>query len=231
MTVQETGLYYLQSRYYNPEWGRFINADDVDLLGANDDFNSYNLFAYCGNNPISRKDDKGYLWGAIVGAAIGGAVAGALISTVSYLATSGNDRTFSGALAAMCSGAFSGAIGGIAGALGGPYAIGGSIVVGLFNGTVTAYNTEGSLETKLLAGGATAVMTGCGTYLGTKIYTPTDNAFVAGVSAYAGGLFIGAPTELLNVAVNQGVNKISTSTNNAPVYDVRRHLRAERVFG
>ena len=41
----ETGLYYLQSRYYNPEWGRFINADDISYLGANGDLEGYNLFA------------------------------------------------------------------------------------------------------------------------------------------------------------------------------------------
>ena len=190
-----------------------------------------NLFAYCDNNPISRKDNGGEMWEAIVGAAIGGAVAGALISTVSYLATSGDDRTLAGVFSAMGSGAFSGAVGGMAGALGKGFAIGGPVMVGLFNGAVTAYNTEGSLGKKLAAGFATALITGFGTYLGTKICTPKDNAFIAGAAAYFGGLFIGAPTELLNVAVNQGINKISNSTNNAPVYDVRRHLRAERVFG
>ena len=44
----ETGLYYLQSRYYDPVVGRFLNADG--LLGANGDLMSYNLFAYCSNN-------------------------------------------------------------------------------------------------------------------------------------------------------------------------------------
>ena len=44
----ETGLYYLQSRYYDPVVGRFLNADR--LLGANGDLMSYNLFAYCSNN-------------------------------------------------------------------------------------------------------------------------------------------------------------------------------------
>ena len=53
----ETGLYYLQSRYYDPETGRFINADGI--LGANQDVLSYNLFAYCSNNPISRADPTG----------------------------------------------------------------------------------------------------------------------------------------------------------------------------
>ena len=58
----ETGLYYLQSRYYDPEVGRFVNADDVMMVGSNDDFASYNLFAYCGNNPVDRKDDSGFFW-------------------------------------------------------------------------------------------------------------------------------------------------------------------------
>ena len=74
----ETGLYYLGSRYYDPEVGRFINADDVDLLGANGDFASLNLFVYCGNNPVSRADSSGYLWtNALIGAVVG-AVAGLL---------------------------------------------------------------------------------------------------------------------------------------------------------
>ena len=56
-----TGLYYLQSRYYDPEVGRFINADDVDYLGASGKPLSYNLFAYCENNPVNNSDESGYL--------------------------------------------------------------------------------------------------------------------------------------------------------------------------
>ncbi len=59
---QETGLYYLQSRYYDPELGRFISADDVAYLGADGDFGSFNLFAYCGNNPVNRTDPDGTDW-------------------------------------------------------------------------------------------------------------------------------------------------------------------------
>ncbi len=54
----ETGLYYLNSRYYNPEWCRFINADEI--LGANQDILSYNLYAYVSNNPIVENDVNGY---------------------------------------------------------------------------------------------------------------------------------------------------------------------------
>ena len=46
----ETGLYYLNSRYYNPEWGRFISADDV--IGSTGELLSHNIFAYCSNNPV-----------------------------------------------------------------------------------------------------------------------------------------------------------------------------------
>ena len=60
----ETGLYYLNSRYYNPTWGRFVNADTAAVVVASPDKANWdkNLFAYCDNNPISRKDDGGEFW-------------------------------------------------------------------------------------------------------------------------------------------------------------------------
>ena len=53
----ETGLYYLQSRYYNPETGRFINADSYALTGQG--VLSGNMFAYVLNNPLSYSDHSG----------------------------------------------------------------------------------------------------------------------------------------------------------------------------
>ena len=82
----ESGLYYVSSRYYDPEIGRFINADDVDLLGANGDFASLNLFVYCGNNPVSREDPSGGLWVTAGLMAVGGLI-GAAISAVSSAVT------------------------------------------------------------------------------------------------------------------------------------------------
>jgi RHS repeat-associated protein len=54
---EETGLYYLRSRYYDPQWGRFLNADT--LLGKPGALLSHNLFAYCVNNPVNRSDPSG----------------------------------------------------------------------------------------------------------------------------------------------------------------------------
>ena len=53
----ETDLYYLQSRYYDPEVGRFINADA--LVSTGQGILGNNMFAYCGNNPIIYSDDNG----------------------------------------------------------------------------------------------------------------------------------------------------------------------------
>ena len=62
----ETGFYYLQSRYYDPEIGRFISMDDVSYLGADGTVLSYNSFAYCGNNPVMGYDPYGtFDWGSL----------------------------------------------------------------------------------------------------------------------------------------------------------------------
>ena len=54
---QETGFYYLQSRYYDPEIGRFINADGQ--LNMSSGINGCNMFAYCMNNPVTMLDSDG----------------------------------------------------------------------------------------------------------------------------------------------------------------------------
>ncbi|WP_286165469.1 RHS repeat domain-containing protein [Clostridium facile] len=53
----ESGLYYLQSRYYDPVVKRFINADEI--AGVVGDINSHNLYSYCLNNPINMSDSNG----------------------------------------------------------------------------------------------------------------------------------------------------------------------------
>ena len=52
-------MYYLQSRYYDPEVCRFINSDDVNFIGATGTVGSYNAFAYCENEPVNGWDPWG----------------------------------------------------------------------------------------------------------------------------------------------------------------------------
>lgn len=53
----DTGFYYLQSRYYNPQWGRFLNADGYVSTGSG--LLGYNMYTYCLNNPITKIDYGG----------------------------------------------------------------------------------------------------------------------------------------------------------------------------
>ena len=103
----ETGLYYVSSRYYDPEIGRWINADDTAYLGADGTLLSYNLFAYCKNNPVMGYDPTGHF--GLVGAIIAtGAIVGGLLGAFSAATTGGNvlesaiEGCLTGALGAAC---------------------------------------------------------------------------------------------------------------------------------
>jgi|GEM_PF-3553966 len=53
----EIGMYYLNSRYYNQEWGRFINADGYMSTGTG--LLSHNMYVYCSSNPVNISDPSG----------------------------------------------------------------------------------------------------------------------------------------------------------------------------
>ena len=57
MYDEESGFYYLRSRYYDPYIGRFLNADGLVSTGTG--LSSYNMFAYCNGNPVMLKDSDG----------------------------------------------------------------------------------------------------------------------------------------------------------------------------
>lgn len=59
----ETELYYLNNRYYNPTWGRFLNADSYSVNISN--VCDTNMFSYVSNNPISRVDSSGKFWDVV----------------------------------------------------------------------------------------------------------------------------------------------------------------------
>lgn len=110
---QETGFYYVSNRYYDPEIGRWINSDDTTNLGAEGAMLSYNLFAYCLNNPVNRFDVDGN-WslsnrakiaigvaaiavGVIATALTGGAATPVLVASLKIAATSATIGAIKGA--------------------------------------------------------------------------------------------------------------------------------------
>ena len=89
----ESGLYYLNSRYYNPEWGMFISADafadtQQNVIGTN-------AYAYCGNNPTCRSDSYGNVWITTIGIMAVGGLVGGITSAVS---TACIDKAFDGSV-------------------------------------------------------------------------------------------------------------------------------------
>ena len=71
---EETGMYYLKSRYYQPEICRFISADTIEVLDCQGDLNDKNLYAYCDNNPVMRVDTGGQIWITLGIMAAGGGI-------------------------------------------------------------------------------------------------------------------------------------------------------------
>ena len=145
----ETGLYYLNSRYYDPAIGRFLNADDISYIQPTE-INGLNLFAYCGNNPVMYTDPSGNLpwWGrlligigiiavlAVTTIATAG-IAGVGVGTAFAAGFSGSAIGIgaSGAAVTIASGAFAGAVVGAGiGFAGG--AIGGAISTGTWMGVL-----------------------------------------------------------------------------------------------
>ena len=58
---EETGLYYLKTRYYDPQVGRFMTIDGIEYLDP-ETINGLNLYAYCNNNPVMNVDYAGKSW-------------------------------------------------------------------------------------------------------------------------------------------------------------------------
>ena len=104
----ETGWYYLNSRYYDPNVGRFLSPDNANLLLASPRaLTDKNLYAYCDNNPVMRTDDNGDFWHIAVGGLLGGLIGG--IAQVASNIIEG-ENAFDGVGAAFISGAASGAL-------------------------------------------------------------------------------------------------------------------------
>ena len=121
----ETELYYLQTRYYDPEVGRFITIDGIEYLDP-ESINGLNLYAYCGDNPVMFTDPNGtFFLSLLIGALIAGAIAG----TIKAVSTAVNGGSFLDCLGSFVGGFIVGAV------LGAASILGGGLVVGAFSAT------------------------------------------------------------------------------------------------
>lgn len=87
----ETGLYLVTSRYYNPEWCRFLNADSIEYLDPSS-INGMNLYAYCNNDPVNKIDPSGHF-------AISFGIAALIVITLGSSLIGGTVQLVSNALA------------------------------------------------------------------------------------------------------------------------------------
>lgn len=116
----ETELYFLKTRYYDPEVGRFISPDSIEYLDP-ETINGLNFYAYCGNNPVMNVDPNGTswwtdFWNSLAGKIIGTILVVATVVVVSIF-TAGVGTAVAGALgggflASIVGGAIGGAISG-----------------------------------------------------------------------------------------------------------------------
>ena len=154
------GLYYVSSRYYDPEICRWINADDAECLCAEGELLSYNLFAYCLNNPVNRTDVNGNWslpnWAKVAIGAV--AIAGLAVATV---CTGGAAAVICGAAlsVAIAGGASGAVIGAVGGGISGGWqgAIDGACS-GFMSGTLIGGVTGAASAGLNIATGATTVV-------------------------------------------------------------------------
>jgi len=126
---KESGLYYLNSRYYDAEIGRFINADDIEIVMlTKDHVNGIMMYNYCSNNPVMYSDESGCMpeWAKWL---IGGIVILGL--GIATIATGGAAAGVAGFILA---GAFKGAVIG---------AVSGALVTGTIGGISSAVSGDG----------------------------------------------------------------------------------------
>ncbi len=129
----ETGLYYLNARYYSPEWRRFISPDAAEYIDPETP-NGLNLYAYCHNDPVnyadpSRHDPEWWQW-ALFG------VGAALVAVAAGMAILGTGGVFAFGMGALIGSA---AVGGVGALVGGAIGYATDGVDGILGGVLTGF--------------------------------------------------------------------------------------------
>lgn len=147
----ETGLYYLNARYYNPEWRRFISPDAAEYIDPETP-NGLNLYAYCYNDPVDYADPSGHsvlllITGLISSALIGGVISGGIAAGTAFLSGGDVDAAFWGG---FVTGALSSLAVGVGMAIGGGFgllACGGIGFAAGFGGNILSQSISSYRET------------------------------------------------------------------------------------
>ncbi len=193
---QETGLYFLNARYYSPEWRRFISPDNTAYLDP-ESANGLNLYCYCNNDPVNYADPSGHKskwwWNTLK---IVGAIS--IVATLTIAATIVTGGTATVLLAGAAMGSAAGLIGG--GISGGISSVisGGNFIDGFANGALSGSITGG------VSGAFAASSVGIWGQVGINMlisgtnYTITNynnfdlldfgiNMFIGGLAGFVGG--------------------------------------------
>ena len=224
----ESGIYYLNSRYYDPVIGRFISPDSLNYLEP-ETCNGLNLYAYCGNNPVVRIDPEGtdseaghaILFGVVVVlgvlsiSALAGALGGLAGAVCMSVATSMGFGAVGGGISAamngtnIAAGILSGAVEGIATGLtiglgiatgAGAFSLAGSVIA---IGSVLAANfMAGSISYEI-----NCTLNGILPNARERICNGLLQMY-SGISAFVSGAFIGS-TGMYNLP---GKNKLFSQT-------------------
>lgn len=147
----DTGLYYLNYRYYDPSIGRFISPDDASYINP-DNVNGLNIYAYCNNDPVNHVDPTGHLpewlkWLGIGLAAVGAVLVGAALAALTcgvgtaILATSMAGAVIHGAAVGTLIGAGVGVVAG-----------------GIIGGATTGWSFDGIFYGALIGFGGGAII-------------------------------------------------------------------------
>ena len=185
----ETNLYFLKTRYYDPEIGRFMTIDDISYLDP-DSINGLNLYAYCLNNPVFAVDYNGnslisillilgLVSGAIIGATAGGIVAHNMAAGLDLPTDMVVGWTALGVVGGAAVGAIMGAaVGGLTGAAIEVVATGLSVLfnpmnpmLALASGGAIASGSAIAISSEVIGVGALAGIVGSGIMLFSKANT------------------------------------------------------------
>lgn len=199
-----TGFYYLQTRYYDPQTGRFLNMDSLEYLEPTE-VGGLNLYAYCNCNPVMYVDPEGTAWLSwLIGAGVAVVVAALTIIACGPLV----------GIAAVATGAIVGGAYGAANAA----ANGDNVIEGMFTGMISG----------VIAGG-TAAMGTCviaGTLATNCFLSALSGNVLVGIGiSIAGGAAAGAFSE-----INNQLNKSGKITNIGSIFHSAAVSAGANVF-